>query len=93
MDEILKRLREVCAQTCGESTDEWCETHRTCLECRTDLVDAIEKELDANWTRKEDVGTIGTVTVKVVPRIDWELVADEFAEFSETVRGLAGDRA
>jgi len=46
MDEILKRLRDVCAQTCGESTDEWCETHRTCLECRTDLVDAIEKELD-----------------------------------------------
>ena len=46
MDEILKRLRDVCAQTCGESTDEWCETHRTCLECRTDLVDALEKELD-----------------------------------------------
>jgi hypothetical protein len=46
MDEILKRLRDVCAQTCGESTDEWCETHRTCLECRMDLLDMLEKELD-----------------------------------------------
>ncbi len=46
MDEILKRLRDVCAQTCGESTDEWCETHRTCLECRMDLLDLLEKELD-----------------------------------------------
>lgn len=90
LDEILGKLRDVCSQKCGESTDEWCDTHRTCQECRTDLLDELEKELDG-WVRKEDVGTVGTVTVKVVPRIDWELVADEFAEFSETVRDMAGD--
>ena len=90
---ILRDLRDVLADACGKSMDEWCDTHRTCQECRLALLGELEEELGANWTRKEDVGTIGTVTVKVVPRIDWELVADEFAEFSETVRGLAGDRA
>lgn len=46
LDEILAKLRDVCSQQCGESTDEWCETHRTCQECRTDLLDELEKELD-----------------------------------------------
>ena len=42
---ILRDLRDVLADACGKSMDEWCDTHRTCQECRLALLGELEEEL------------------------------------------------
>ena len=61
--------------------------HRSALEKLAAQVD----ESEDGWVRKEEGKTISTYYVDVVPRFDWELMAQELEQFAEIVRGMAGD--
>ena len=56
------------------------------------LYGANERDMaELGWVRKENHRAINTCYVDVVPRIDWELMAQEFEQFAKTVRGMASD--
>ena len=69
------------------------EHERAVFDARHDaLYGANERDMaELGWVRKESHRAINTCYVDVVPRIDWELMAQEFEQFAETVRGMAGD--
>ena len=80
----------------------WCPRHKVELESIADRIDAahrsaLEKlaaqvdESEDGLVRKEEGKTISTYYVDVVPRFDWELMAQELEQFAEIVRGMAGD--
>ncbi len=61
--------------------------HRSALEKLAAQVD----ESEDGWVCKEEGKTISTCYVDVVPRFDWELMAQELEQFAEIVRSMAGD--
>ena len=55
------------------------------------LYHANDKDMaDLGWVRKNKEHVISHATVEVALHIDWLRMADEFDEFAEIVRGMAG---
>ena len=59
LDELLGMLRRVMVYVdcdINSGTEKWCGKYKTCIGCRTALIDAIERKAREEWQRGYDEG-------------------------------------